>query len=538
MESTLPEDDRGANAAPPDADAATAAGTDPPSADANAATAAGTDTAPRAPDAATTPVLPGMYPDPTVCRVGADYFLANSSFEYSPGVPLWHSRDLVSWRPIGNALTRDEQFPAGRSPASGGVYAPTLRHRDGRFWLITTNVDDPRGGHQLYHATDPTGPWSAPLHLAELDGIDPDLAWDDDGTCLVSYCSWSTGVAGIRQVAVDPERGAVLEEPRWIWHGTGLAHPEGPHLYRRGAWWYLVIAEGGTERGHAVSVARARDPRGPFEAAPHNPVLTHRSTSHPVQNVGHADLVERPDGTWAAVYLGTRPRGRTPSFHVNGRETFLADVTWPAEWPHVEPARVRLPGGPGRRGFTDFEDDFSAPALDPRWISPGERPERFARPGPDGVRLTPAPSTTGAPSGLFARVGGEHWTAGLHVEPGEGACTVALRLDDAHWYGLRVADGEVAAVARIGPAETVLGARRAPAPRLDLLVRSTEPTRGGPDDIELGLRTDSGVDVLARLDGRYLSTEVAGGFTGRVVGLWADAGQVLLRRVRYTERPT
>lgn len=494
-------------------------------------------------DAATSPILSGMYPDPSVCRVGDDYFLANSSFEYSPGVPVWHSRDLVSWRQIGNALTTDEQFPAGRSAASRGIYAPTLRHRDGRFWLITTDIDDARGGHRIHHAADPAGPWSAPVHLTGLDGIDPDLAWDDEGNCLVSYCSWSDDVIGIRQAAVDPERGRVLERPRWIWHGTGLAHPEGPHLYRRGDWWYLVIAEGGTERGHVVSAARSRSPRGPFEAAPHNPVLTHRSTRHPVQNVGHADLVERPDGTWAAVHLGVRPRGCGPRFHVNGRETFLAELTWADDWPHFEPpANLRVP-----TGQRDFDDDFSSPALDLRWVSPGERPDRIARAAPEGVVLSHAPSANGEPSGLFARVGGDHWEADFTVDPGQDdAFTVALRLDGRHWYGLRVAGGRVTAVARVGETETVLGSRPLRDAPLTLRIRSTEPTWDGPDDIELGIVEATGpgpgpghgTDVLGRLDGRYLSTEVAGGFTGRLVGLWTEAGQVLVRRARFTEQGT
>ncbi|WP_045297056.1 MULTISPECIES: glycoside hydrolase family 43 protein [Streptomyces] len=482
-------------------------------------------------DAATTPILSGMYPDPSVCRVGGDFFLANSSFEYSPGIPIWHSRDLVSWRQIGNALTREDQFPAGRSPSSRGVYAPTLRHHEGRLWLITTNIDDARGGHQIYHASDPAGPWSAPVCLTELDGIDPDLVWDDEGTCLVTYCSWSETEIGIRQVAVDLERGVALEQPRWIWHGTGLAHSEGPHLYRRDGWWYLVIAEGGTDRGHVVSVARSRSPRGPFETAAHNPVLTHRSTAHAVQNVGHADLVERPDGTWAAVYLGTRPRGRSPRFHVNGRETFLAAVSWVDDWPHFASASVRVP-----TGQRDFEDDFSAPQLHLRWVSPGERPDRFVRRAPDGMVVGHAPSENGEPSGLFTRVGGDHWETDFLVDPGEGAFTVALRLDGAHWYGLRVADGEVTAIARIGQIQTVLDSRPLPDAPVTLRIRSTEPTWNGPDDIELGIGDGSGADALVRLDGRYLSTEVAGGFTGRLVGVWAESREVLVRRVRFAEQ--
>ncbi|WP_230423274.1 glycoside hydrolase family 43 protein [Streptomyces radicis] len=474
-----------------------------------------------------------MSPDPSICRTDEGYFLAHSSFEYSPGVPVWHSPDLVSWRQVANALTSDDQFPAGRSSASRGIWAPTLRHRDGTFWLITTNMDDPRGGHQVYRATDPAGPWSAPVHLTELNGIDPDLAWDDEGVCLVSYCSWSHGAAGIRQVAVDLASGKLIEEPRWIWHGTGLSHPEGPHLYRRGSWWYLVIAEGGTERGHVVSVARSRGPRGPFESAPHNPVYTHRGIRHPVQSVGHADLVERPDGTWAAVHLGTRPRGGTPRFHVNGRETFLADVSWAEDWPHFAPAKARVP-----LGQRDFEDAFAAPALDLRWVSPGARPERFARGVPEGVVVGHAPSGNGEPSGLFARVAGDHWEAEFVLTPGSADCTVALRLDGRHWYGLRAAGGEVTAVARVGQLLTVLGTRPLPDSPVTLRVRSTEPTWNGPDDIELGIGdgTGTGTDVLGRLDGRYLSTEVAGGFTGRLVGVWADSGEVLVHRARFTER--
>ncbi|WP_308122324.1 hypothetical protein [Streptomyces sp. TRM70350] len=147
-----------------------------------------------------------------------------------------------------------------------------------------------------------------------------------------------------------------------------------------------------------------------------------------------------------------------------------------------------------------------------------------------------APSETGEPSGLFTRVGGDHWEADFLVDPREGAFTVALRLDGAHWYGLRVADGEVAAVARIGQIQSVLGSRPLPDSSATLRIRSTEPTWNGPDDIELGIGHGTGTDVLGRLDGRYLATEVAGGFTGRLIGLWTESGQVLVRRVRFTEQ--
>jgi beta-xylosidase len=209
----------------------------------------------------TDPILPGFHPDPSICRVGEDYYLACSSFEYFPGVPIFHSTDLVHWTQIGNVLDRPAQLQLAGAPSSGGVYAPTLRHHDGRFYLIVTNVT-PGQGNLLVTATDPAGPWSDPIRLPGVPGIDPDLAWDEDGTC------WCT-VAGVSQVQLDPATGETVGEPRRLWSGTpGAKAPEAPHLYRIGEYWYLLIAEGGTERGHGVSIARGTSPNGPFTAAP------------------------------------------------------------------------------------------------------------------------------------------------------------------------------------------------------------------------------------------------------------------------------
>ncbi|MFC7483606.1 glycoside hydrolase family 43 protein [Luedemannella flava] len=251
------------------------------------------------------PVIAGMFPDPSVCRVGGDYYLACSSFEYFPGVPIFHSRDLVHWEQIGNVLDRPSQLSMPASmPSSGGVYAPTLRHHDGRFWLITTNVG---AGNLLVTADDPAGPWSEPLPLPGVPGIDPDIAWDDEGRC------WCT-MAGIAQVRIDPATGETLGPMRRLWSGQpGAQAPEAPHLYHLGEYWYLLIAEGGTERGHAVSIARGPAPDGPFEPCPANPILSHRGTNRPIQNTGHADLVEGPDGSWWLVFLGVRPGAARPA---------------------------------------------------------------------------------------------------------------------------------------------------------------------------------------------------------------------------------
>jgi xylan 1,4-beta-xylosidase len=210
------------------------------------------------------PVIPGFFPDPTICRVGADYYLAASSFEYFPGAPVFHSQDLVSWEQIGNILTRRSQFVPGDRRSSGGIFGSTLRHHAGRFWFVTTNMSDFGGGHLLLTAEDPAGPWSEPVQIAGTLGIDPDLAWDNDGVCYLTWVGLGPGedASGIVQARLDPVAGRLLERPRKLWQGSGLAYPEGPHLYQAGSRWYLLLAEGGTERGHSVSVSRGRSPEG------------------------------------------------------------------------------------------------------------------------------------------------------------------------------------------------------------------------------------------------------------------------------------
>lgn len=476
-------------------------------------------------DAATTPIIPGFFPDPSVCRVGDELYLANSSFEYSPGVPLWRSDDLLSWREAGHALAGDPAFPAGDAAAGGGIYAPTLRFHDGRFWMITTNVSG-EPGQLVTSAPAIEGPWEPGRVIAGIPGIDPDLAWDDDGTCVVTFSSNTAEVPGIGQVRVDLDAAAVLDAPRSIMPGTGLAYPEGPHIFRRGKWWYLLFAEGGTERGHCVSVARAAAASGPFELCPANPILTRRSTTFAVQNTGHADIVELADGTWAMVYLGVRPRGATPLFHVNGRETFLAGIEWEDDWPVVVPDRYRIP-----QPDTAFTDRFDSARLHQRWTSPGAAPHQIATPG-DGVELRPAVSRNGVPGLLSVRARDPYWRFTAVTDAHDGAA-VRVRMDDRHWYELRLVDGVASVHARIGPVEQDFHTTEPLAGPVTLQVEAVPATSGGPDDVVFAVDDARGIHELVRLDGRYLSTEVAGGFVGRVIGLRALRGAVRFTRVRY-----
>ncbi|GAA4671544.1 glycoside hydrolase family 43 protein [Phytohabitans rumicis] len=481
----------------------------------------------------TNPVVAGLHPDPSICRVGDDYYLACSGFEYFPGVPIFHSRDLVHWEQIGNALDRPSQLslPAA-TPSSGGVYAPTLRHHDGRFALITTNVSE-GGGTLVVTAVDAAGPWSEPVWLPGVPGIDPDLAWDEEGRCFCTY-------AGVGQVRIDPATGRTLGEPRRLWSGTpGAQAPEAPHLFRIGGYWYLLIAEGGTERGHAVSIARGPAPDGPFEPCPANPILTHRGRNWPIQNTGHADLVEAPDGSWWMVLLGVRPGGGTPGWHVLGRETFLAPVSWVDGWPvvgEVAPVMAAPPWPAHPVAAPPARDDFDGDVLHPRWVSVRSRPtDRWSltdRPG--WLTLHARDESLDQPEVTFAGRRQQHSSCRVRalVDTAGGRGGLAVRVDERHHYDIEVGDGEVRVVARVGSVRPTVATRRAPAGPVRLRIDVAPPPGDWhpckePDVLRLGVEgADGAFEVLAELDGRYLSTEVAGGFTGRVIGMYAAAGTV------------
>ncbi|WP_432494703.1 glycoside hydrolase family 43 protein [Kineococcus auxinigenes] len=331
------------------------------------------------------PVVPGFHPDPSICEVGGTYFPACSTFEFLPGIPLFTSTDLVTWTPVGHVVTRAGQLELFDVPTAGGAWAPTLRHHDGRFHVVVT---DAMGRGNLHFTSERIeGPWSdgTPITGVDgepLDGIDPDLTWDADGTCYLTFSGLllrdaaAGGVRhlGIQQVRLDLTGGRALEGPRSLWSGTGGIFPEAPHLYEIEGTWYLLVAEGGTERGHAVSIARAPSPTGPFTGCPGNPLLTARGTDRPVQNTGHGDLFRAPDGSWAMVLLGVRPRGMVRSFSPMGRETFAASVRWTADgWPEVDPVALDAP-----RPHVVEHDDFDDEQLALPWISVRRPAQEFS----------------------------------------------------------------------------------------------------------------------------------------------------------------
>lgn len=329
------------------------------------------------PDSYRNPVIGGMNPDPSVVRVGHDYFLVTSSFEYFPSCPVYHSLDLVHWERIGYALSTVAQF-AALHDEHPSTYACTLRYRDGTFYALTTDVRG--GGNFLVSATNPAGPWSLP-HAIDHGLFDPSLFFDDDGK--VYYTRRGPGHGqGIVQALIDPATGKLLTQLRTVSNGMVTEDAEGPHLYKINGWYYLSLAEGGSRFLHMQTIGRSHSPWGPFTPAPHNPWATqHTAWDYSVRTLGHCDLVQTPSGDWWTVCLGTR-HFNTGHFSL-GRETFLFHVDWKDGWPSMSQQEARAlvverkPPGDHPFPLPAERDDFSSPTLSLDWNTLG----------PAGMRL-------------------------------------------------------------------------------------------------------------------------------------------------------
>jgi len=493
----------------------------------------------------TTPALPnpliaGFHPDPSAVRVGDTWYLATSTFEYLPGIPIHRSTDFVEWELIGHVATRPGQLGVEDVPTAGGAWAPTLRYRDGVFHVVVT---DAMGRGMLHFtATDPAGPWSdgdlltVPDGSRSLDGIDPDIAWDAAGTAYITYSGLILGGpdagthTGIQQARVDLETHRAIEEPRSLWSGVGGMFPEAPHLYEIDGRWYLLIAEGGTERGHGVSLARADAPEGPFDAAPGNPLVSARSTTRPVQNTGHGDLVIGPDGEWVCVLLGVRPRGMTRAFSALGRETFVTRVAWQAGgWPTIEP--VPLNPRPGSRVEVSFSPEIP---LDGEWIAvrslPTDHADLGARPG--WMRLDADGSTLGDPRPVFVGRRQVHLAqrTSVRVDVSAGVGGLAVRYDEHFHVEVEAGSGEVVARAVVGD---LVQEWRAPLTETTLTLHidcapgsSAVSFAPAIHALHLAATVDGERLPLAEVDGRFLSSEVTESFTGRVIGVYAREGTI------------
>lgn len=343
------------------------------------------------------PVLPGFHPDPSILRVGRDFYIATSTFEWWPGVRIHHSRDLVHWQHLSYALTRKSQLDMRGNPDSAGIWAPCLSYRDGLFYMVFTNVRSKLGGYKdtpnyVVTAPHPSGPWSEPVYLHSR-GFDASMFHDDDGRSWVLSMQWDhrpgqNAFHGILLQEYDHEKRCVTGPVKNIFPGTSLGVVEGPHLYKRDGWYVLLTAEGGTFYEHAVTIARSRSIDGPYELSPHHPLLTAWQKSPAgLQRAGHASLVDTPDGEWYMAHLCGRPlewRDNPPAsppdsydgLHCNlGRETALQRIEWTAEgWPRLahgdNAPRTEVPApklAPAPVEREPVRDDFSATTLSGHW---------------------------------------------------------------------------------------------------------------------------------------------------------------------------
>jgi alpha-N-arabinofuranosidase len=498
------------------------------------------------------PIFAGFYPDPSLCQVGGDYYLINSTFAYFPGVPIFHSTDLVNWRQLGHVIHRPEQLRYDRVGVSGGIFAPAITHHDGTYYVVCTMVGGE--GNFVVTATDPAGPWSNATRLF-FEGIDPSLFFDDDGRAwmvnngapagrplyeghraiwLQEFDPVAKKMIGPRKVLVN---GGVdiSKKPIWI---------EGPHLFKHRGWYYLSCAEGGTGPQHSQVILRSRNVEGPYAPWEDNPILTQRdlSPNEPgaVTCTGHADLVIGPDGNWWAVFLGVRPY--EGHYSPMGRETFLLPVTWTDDdWPRIllpgerVPLIAKSPAGDvvkpweasPRNGTFTWRDDFDTDALSPQWIMLREPRETWWKLDSAAGKLELTPRTDrlagrGNPSYLARRVQHASFSASVVVAaPSKSGVSAGLAVfqNERHHYFLAVRrDGD----------KLRIDLERTNRERTDIMNSVTLPIS---EFVEMRFQAEDGTcsfaygatggemkTLVSDADAKMLTTEVAGGFVGATVG--------------------
>ena len=502
------------------------------------------------------PIISGFYPDPSICKVDDDFYLVNSSFEYFPGIPVFHSKDLINWEQIGHCISRPEQLSLRQGvPNCVGIYAPTIRYHEGIFYVISTNVaygakDE---GNFIVWTTNPYGEWSAPIFL-ELPGIDSSLFFDDDGK--VYYTGAFDNGIFMNELKFSykyDEKGAVsdiscdvVSERKFIWRGTGGNDPEGPHIYKINGWYYLLISEGGTEFCHMITIARSRDIWGTYESCPRNPVFTNRSTSLPIKGTGHMDIICDKFGDWWGVCLGNRPI-TYPFKHNLGRETFLVPLHWDEEeWPVIGRNGLldekivsdrKLLEGVVQKSQTDegrhFHDDFDESRLKPDWNFIYNTTSKYAALDKDGGLLLYGTKNPLISSEEMAWVG--YRQKHHEFEAKTSVCIdsldngseagLTIYMNNKHHYELIVAEDN---------GEKWIVFKR----QIGSLIRFERVMRAESDILQIKLEAaigENGTNMYCfsfLYDGEwveagegeadYLTTEVGGRFTGNYIALYAS----------------
>lgn len=476
----------------------------------------------------TNPVIKGFYPDPSVVKAEGKYYLVCSSFQYFPGVPLFESDNLVNWKQIGNVLTRPSQIELDRINSSGGVFAPTIRYNEGRFYMVTTN--DTTHQNFYVYTDDIYGEWSDPV-VVDQDGIDPSLLFDDGHVYFVSNGTDDFGDSGVVQCEINIETGEKLSKSKCIWHGSGGRYLESPHVYRLDGGYYLMAAEGGTEYGHMITYARAQNVWGPYENYAHNPVLTNRNKAPEIiQGIGHGDLVCDNNGNWFIISLGFRQIHLWQPYHHLGREVFLTPVSFDEDgWFSA-----------GTNGTTsveycidgDFEQEFKNhytfenTDFNLEWMYLRHPVRANYEMSEDCLRLTGTNVTldmcdTPTFIGLRQRDFNMNLSCNVKLTSGEGGVTVYMCENEHYDVALRKADdGMIEAVLKlnIGNIKHVESTVKISTDTARLIIRSDSQV------YRFFVEDDNQEKSLGYAFSKYLSSEVSGGFTGVMLGLYAVNG--------------
>ncbi|MDR6788726.1 alpha-N-arabinofuranosidase [Sphingomonas sp. BE138] len=501
------------------------------------------------------PILSGYYPDPSVTRVGDDYYLVNSSFAHFPGLPVFRSKDLVNWVQIGNAIDRPGQLDFTGRRVSQAVFAPDISYHAGTFYIVNTCVEC--GGNFVITARDPAGPWSQPIWLP-FEGIDPSIHWEGDRAYIVNNRAPDEpprydGHRAIWVQEYDWRAGKMVGESTQLINGgvdlaTRPVWIEGPHLLKKDGWYYLTAAEGGTGDNHSQVVFRSKALRGPFVSYTGNPILTQRDLpadrAHPVTSAGHAKLVQTQNGDWWATFLATRPYA--DGLYNIGRETFLLPVTWKDGWPHILPRgkpipyvapRPKLPAGPvptlPTSGDFGYVDDFGGDRLAMPWIGIRTPKQPFYRVANGALALQPGArfgDLNGVPSFVGRRQ--QHHVATVSTvmrympgRDGARAGLAAVQNDRSLLlFGVtRHAGKPVVALWTRDGADTdtlVASAPIDPAQPVTLTLRAD----GGTMAFDYAVGGAAAKTLRTGVDVRFLSTTRATGFVGTVIGPFDEPG--------------